>query len=237
MAKGHRIGARSLYKFWKFYYKGCEADYQKEFGEPFPTQFISDLRPGDAVYVDLNHDGKIDSDDASRELSKNTDDPHYVFGFNTGFTWKDLSISARWTGAFGVSRMLGGTFMRPFHSNVNNDTGGLLQYMYDNTWTEDHTDAFYPRPSGDRAASQNYINSTLYEVNSSYLRLKSFIISYNLHFPFLQKLKIQRCTLSFSGYNMLTFTNFKLGDPESQVTDAPRYPLTKTYALGLQINF
>ncbi|MCI2180754.1 MAG: TonB-dependent receptor [Prevotella sp.] len=237
MAKGHRIGARSLYKFWRFYYKGCEADYQKEFGEPFPTQFISDLRPGDAVYVDLNHDGKIDSDDASRGLSKNTDDPHFILGFNTGFTWKDLSVSARWTGAFGVSRMLGGTFMRPFHSNVDNDMGGLLQYMYDNTWTEDHTDAFYPRPTGDRAAAQNYINSTLYEVNASYLRLKSFIISYNLHFPFLQKLKIQRCAVSFSGYNMLTFTSFKWGDPESQVTDAPQYPLTKTYSLGLQINF
>ncbi len=236
-AKGHRIGSRRLHQFWKLYYEGCEADYEKEFGKPFPKQYISELRPGDCVYVDLNGDGIIDSHDTSRELGSKTDDPEYILGLNLGFTWKDLTVSTRWTGAFKVSRMLGGTFMRPFHSNADNDMGGLLKWMYDNSWTEQNPNAFYPRVTGERAANQNYIGSTLYEVDADYLRLKSISISYNLRFPFLKKLKVQRCALTFSGYNILTISDFHWGDPESAVTDSPAYPLTKTYSLGLQVNF
>lgn len=237
--KGHRIGSRRLYKFWKLYYDGCEADYEKEFGQPFPQQIISNdnLLPGDCVYVDLNGDGKIDTDDTSRDLGTKTDDPEYILGINLGFTWKDLSVSTRWTGGFKVSRMLEGTFRRPFHSNADNETGGLLKYMYENTWSENNTGAFYPRATFTRAEAQNYASSTLYEVDADYLRLKSINITYNLRFPFLKKLKIERCALTLSGYNVLTFTSFNWGDPESRVTDAPQYPLTKTYSLGLQLNF
>lgn len=127
--------------------------------------------------------------------------------------------------------------MRPFHSNADNDMGGLLKWMYDNSWTEQNPNAFYPRVTGERAANQNYIGSTLYEVDADYLRLKSISISYNLRFPFLKKLKVQRCALTFSGYNILTISDFHWGDPESAVTDSPAYPLTKTYSLGLQVNF
>ena len=237
--KGHRIGSRSLYKFWKFYYEGCEADYEKEFGKPFPEQIItnSNLLPGDCIYVDLNGDGKIDTNDMSRELGSKTDDPEYILGLNLGFTWKDLTVSTRWTGGFKVSRMLDGTFRRPFHSNNDNTTGGLLKYMYENTWSETNTGAFYPRPTFDRAAAQNYASSTLYETNADYLRLKSINISYNLKIPFLKRLKIERCAVSFSGYNIFTISGFNWGDPESYTTDAPQYPLTKSYSLGLQLNF
>lgn len=36
--------------------------------------------------------------------------------------------------------------------------------------TEQNPNAFYPRVTGERAANQNYIGSTLYEVDADYLR-------------------------------------------------------------------
>ena len=237
--KGHRIGSRSLYKFWKYYYTGCEEDYKKEFGQDFPTQIISNdqLKPGDCVYVDLNGDGKIDSNDASRELS-HTDDPEYVLGVNLGFSWKNWDVSTRWTGAFAVSRQLSGIFMQPFHSAATDNQGGLLMVQYDNTWTEDNPDpnALYPRATWANKA-QNYVGSTLFERDASYLRLKSLDITYHFKFAFMKKLKMNDLALSFSSYNLLTFTGFDFGDPESRVTDAPAYPLTKTYSFSLKVGF
>jgi hypothetical protein len=58
-----------------------------------------------------------------------------------------------------------------------------------------------------------------------------------LKIPFLKRLKIERCAVSFSGYNIFTISGFNWGDPESYTTDAPQYPLTKSYSLGLQLNF
>ena len=68
LAKGHRIGARSMYKFWK-YYEGeqTKAEYEQTFGTPFPQQRITNLQPGDCVYVDLDGDGKIDPNDMTRD--------------------------------------------------------------------------------------------------------------------------------------------------------------------------
>ena len=87
--RGHRIGSRSLYRFWKLYYNGCEKDYEAEFGSPFPEQLASQLKPGDAVYIDMDKDGKIDPNDAVVGTGY-TDDPQYIAGFSFGFTWKRM---------------------------------------------------------------------------------------------------------------------------------------------------
>ncbi len=39
---------------------------------PYPV--VQNIQPGDAAYVDLNHDGKIDQNDMTRDLGY-TDDP------------------------------------------------------------------------------------------------------------------------------------------------------------------
>ena len=77
----------------------------------------------------------------------------------------------------------------------------------------------------------------LIQVYSSYLRLKTLQVAYNFQFPLMKKLKMNTCQLTFSGYNLLTFTGFKWGDPESKVAGAPTYPLTKTYSLSLKLGF
>lgn len=234
--KGHRIDARSLYKFWRFYDEETPALYEKTFGTPFPDH-STELRPGDAVFVDLNGDGKIDTEDASYDYGY-TDDPKYIVGVNFGFSWKKFDVSTQWTGAWGVSRLLSDVFARPFVSNDSQTQGGLLKYHLDNTWTEDNPsqNAKYPRPTWSNAGN-NYRASTLFETKANYLRLKSIQIAYNFDFPFMRKISLTNCQLAFSGYNLFTFTDFKWGDPESRASNAPTYPLQRTYALSLKLGF
>ncbi|HAT60973.1 MAG TPA: SusC/RagA family TonB-linked outer membrane protein [Prevotella sp.] len=235
--KGHRIGSRFQYKFWKYYYKGAEEDYEKEFGTPFPQQLTANLKPGDAVYVDLDKNGRITGDDMSYAFG-HTDDPEYIAGLNFGFQWKGLSFNAQFTGAWKVTRMLTDVFRQPFYSSSTTTQGGLLLYHYKYTWTENNPSqsAEYPRASWDNA-TQNYVNSTLYEKDAKYLRLKTLMFAYDFKFPFMKTLGLTQLQLSLSGYNLFTITPYKWGDPEARASNAPSYPLEKTYTASLKVGF
>lgn len=239
MTTGHRIGARSIMKFWRFYDEQSAALYQQQFGMPFPKHLTGSdgnelLEYGDATYVDLNGDGVIDNNDYSRELGY-TDDPEFIVGLNMGFKWKSWTVTMQWTGAWNVSRMLDETFRQPLGDT---NKKGLLKYQYEHTWTPENPsqDSQYPRATSTHAAN-NYAASTLYEVDAKYLRLKSLQIAYNFDFPFMRKIKMNTCTLAFSGYNLFTLTPFKWGDPESRTSSRPSYPLTRTFSLSLKVGF
>ncbi len=236
-SKNHRIGSRSQYQFWK-YYEGDKTkdEYKATFGSEFPTH-QNVLQPGDCVYVDLNHDGKIDASDATRDLG-HTDDPKYMAGLNFGFEWKRLSFNAQMTSAWGVSRVISDVFRQPFLRAADTVYGGLLQYHVDNTWTVDNPNpnADYPRATWDNATN-NYAGSTLYEKDSKYLRLKTLSIGYDLINPFFKRLGMSRCILSVSGYNLFTVTPYKWGDPETIASNAPSYPLQRTFTVGLNVGF
>ena len=64
---GRRIGSRSMYKFWGFYDETADMRHQEEFGRAIADHGIT-LSPGDAVYVDLNGDGKINGNDYTRNI-------------------------------------------------------------------------------------------------------------------------------------------------------------------------
>ena len=53
----------------------------------------------------------------------------------------------------------------------------------------------------------------------------------------MKKLGLTTCQLAFSGYNLLTFSPYLWGDPEATASNAPTYPLTKTYTLSLKLGF
>ncbi len=235
--KGHRIGSRKQYKFWRYYDENTPALYESTFNSPFPEHNVT-LQPGDAVYLDLNGDGVIDTEDMSYAYGF-TDDPEYLIGVNMGFSWKRFDVSLQWTGAWNVSREISHVFRQPFKNNAGSTEGGLLVYHLTNTWTEENPSqsAKYPRATFTNAANNYDMSSTLYEMNSSYLRLKSLEVAYNFHLPFMEKIKLNSCVLAFSGYNLLTFTNYMWGDPEATASSAPSYPLQRSYTLSLKLGF
>lgn len=239
LAKGHRIGARSMYKFWK-YYEGEQTkdEYEQTFGTPFPQQRITNLQPGDCVYVDLDGDGKIDPNDMTRDNGY-TDDPEYMAGLTLGFNYKRLTFNMQLTGAWNVSRYITDVFRQPFYCSSNTTQGGLLSYHVNNTWTPgvyESQDALYPRATWANA-EQNYENSDLWEKDAKYLRLKTVSLSYDFINPTFKKIGMNKCEVTLSGYNLLTFTPYKWGDPETRASNAPSYPLQRTYTISLNVGF
>ena len=186
---GRRINSRSMYKFWGFYDETADLRYQEEFGIPISDHGIT-LQPGDAVYVDLNKDGKLDGNDATRDIGF-TDLPEYTAGLNLGFSWKNFDFSMQWTGAWNVDRMLS-EFRQPLGDTQNK---GLLLYQYENTWrsSEDSYTAKFPRITATNRKNNFEKGSDLYLINASYLRLKNIEIGYNFDFPFMRKFKLNSC--------------------------------------------
>ena len=237
--RGHRIGARSMYKFWK-YYEGpqTEAEYKETFGQDFPVQ-RKPSKPGDCVFVDLNGDGVIDGTDMTRDNGY-TDDPQYMIGGTFGFNWKRLTFNCQLTGAWNVSRYITDVFRQPFFCSSNTTQGGLLQYHVDNTWVPgvyESQDALYPRATWDNA-EQNYAATDLYEKDAKYLRVKTVSLGYDFKSEWLKhRFGISKFELTLSGYNLLTFTPYTWGDPETTASSAPSYPLQRTYTVSLNIGF
>ncbi len=234
---GHRIGARSQLLFWGYYDETADARYMEEYGKPIPEQLKAnkDLNYGDPIYVDLNGDGKIDGNDYSRDFGK-TDDPRFIAGLNLGGSWKGLSLALQFTGAWEVTRSISGAFQQPFYNAAGDGQGGLLKTHLEDSWTEDHRDAEYPRPTL-AYMKHTYAASTLWEKDASYFRCKSAQIAYDFNMPWMKKLGIRQLQLSVSAYNLFTVSKYMWGDPENRASSSPSYPLTRTYTAGIKVGF
>lgn len=228
---GQPVGSNIIRKFWGFYDDMANERYKAQYGQDI-AEHAGGLEPGDCVYVDLNNDGIIDSDDITKAGYTNT--PEYVAGLNLGFSWKNFDLSMQWTGAWNTSRLLQETFREPMGDT---NTKGLLLYQYEQRWTpETASTAKLPRATLAHKTN-NYKSSDLFLVDASYLRLKNIEIGYNLSLPFLTRAGLEKCRLYINGYNLLTFSDFDLGDPESRTSSRPSYPLTRVFNIGLKLGF
>ena len=196
--------------------------------------------PGDCMYEDLNDDHIIDGNDMM--IDGYPDRPEYVFGSNWKFGWKGFNMNLNWVAATHVNREWNMDYRIPF---TNSGHRGLLTYFAENCWIPDDNDWAPGREDGTlpRFTKTNYpwnsMDSTLWTVDSSYLRLKSASFGYTFsNNKFFRKLGISSLGLMFTGYNLLTFSKMKLQDPEARSDDSDgQYPLVKTYNIALNISF
>ena len=228
---GHPVGQRFGYELFEFYQPGTEERYYEKYGVFMPDQNIN-IKYGDCVYVDLNNDGKIDQND-QKPLGY-TDNPEITYSLNFNFQWKGLDFTMLWIGADHVSRQLNGYFRDQFGST---NTSALTQWVADNSWTEDNPDAILPRISFTNRVHNNR-DSQAWVVDSKYVRLKNVEIGYTFapkKGSFFNYVRVYA-----SGNNLLTFADFKGNDPEapgSGLDYGMRYPMTRLFNIGAQINF
>ena len=230
---GLPVGQRFGYDLFEFYEPGAtEERYFAKYGVEMPDQ-VTAIKPGDCVYVDLNGDNVIDAND-QKPLGY-TDNPEITFSVNFNFQWKGLDFTMLWIGADHVSRQLNGYFRDQFGST---NTSALTQYVADNSWTEDNTDAILPRISFTNRVHNNR-DSQAWVIDSRYIRLKNVEIGY----AFVPKQKdafFNYIRVYASGNNLLTFADFKGNDPEapgSGLDYGVRYPMTRLFNIGVQVNF
>lgn len=224
-----------LYKYIRLYQYSdfIEAEDGSLVLNPDLPQPYQKVYPGDAMYADLNGDNIVDGDDKC--VTGFSSRPEYMFGLNTNFSWRGLSLSMQWAGAANVDKMYDIEYRIPF---TNAGKRGLLTYFYDDCWTpENQLDAKYPRPS-EESEAWNSEPSTLWLKNSAYLRLKNVTLGYTLtNLPTLKKIGVSSLGLTLSAYNLFTVSPLKYIDPEGVTNRFGDYPLVKIYSLGLNINF
>lgn len=210
-----------------------------------------DLKPGMLMFKDLGsaryqdedgkwHDGDPDgniTDDDRRIISK-FDSAPFTYGFTLGFRWKDLSVSALFSGAFGnevvfekgwYENASGGSRSGDFLSTQSNQ----LSEWYGNYWTEDNVNAKYPRLDTNSLRNQR---SSFWMRDGHNLRLRNLSVNYSLPNQFAKALGIDQMRVFFSGTNLLTLIN-PYPYKDASVGFWSDYPMIRSFNFGLNLNF
>ena len=239
---GGSTDRHKLYQYVRLYQKSdfyTDADGVQRLNPDLP-QPNTTVYPGDCMYADLNGDMVIDGNDM--KIDGYPDRPEYVIGSNWKFGYKGFNLNLNWVAATNVSREWNMDYRIPF---TNSGHRGLLTYFAENSWIPNDNDWAPGREDGTlpRFTKTNYpwnsMDSTLWTVDASYLRLKSASFGYTFSKnKFFDKLGITSLGIMFTGYNLLTFSKMKLQDPEARSDDSDgQYPLVKTYNIAVNITF
>lgn len=199
-----------------------------------PSQtFTTKVRPGDIKYIDVDDDGAITTMD--EKAIGGTYDPQIVYGFGANATFKNIDVNVFFQGNGKTYRFIGGNNFLP--GSTMGTMGNILD-NYQDRWTLDSPsqDVFYPRLSYGENENNNK-NSTWWLRNMSMLRMRDVEVGYRFPKPWMNKIGIRSLRLYLKGSNLLTFSGFKLWDPEVDTGNGMKYPIMKSLSFGLDINF
>lgn len=187
-------------------------------------------KPGDIRFRDLNNDGVIN--DSDRTVIGNPN-PSWLFSMNNSLSYKGFELSVFLQGIAGN---------KIYNANNIDNTGMAAAYNQTTDvlkrWQGEGTSNSMPRAVfGD--PNQNTRVSDRFVENGSYLRLKNITLSYTFPKQWLQKAQIENARLSLSCENVATITGYSGFDPEVGINgiDQNRYPISRTFSLGLNFNF
>lgn len=225
---GRSIGLNYGYVFDRFFEP---TDFNEDGStiQGLPTQSGS-FKPGDILFKDLNNDGVIDGDD--KTYFGYGENPEYIFGLNVGLEYKGFDFSMNWTGATNVSRLLDEDFTRPF----NTGDAPLMKWMVEERWEENGQSAKFPRFTLVNRMHNSQV-SNFWVRDASYLRLKNVEVGYTVNADILKKLGIVKLRVFANGYNLLTLDHLGFIDPESKIGNKNKYPNTRIYNFGVNVNF
>lgn len=191
--------------------------------------------------VDITTEGKwiIETKDGTRKTLTETlynDDnkqylgngiPKYNAGWTNTFRYKQFDLGVVLVGAFGFQIL---NFQRMFYENPT-----INYNMLDSS-----QDLVYGKTKLNY--SQTYVS--YYIEDGDYVKLNNVTLGYNLD---VKKLKfINSARIYASGSNLATITNYKGIDPELSLGDGgltagndsrDKYPTTRTFTLGINLNF
>lgn len=204
---------------------------------------------GDIMYKDLNGDGKIDAgsstlgDPGDKKIIGNST-PRYRFGLTLDGSWKGFDLSLFFQGVAKRDYLLSGPYFWGAKNGQWHSVG--FDYHWDFFRPEgdplgSNVDSYYPRPLFDQGV-KNQQDQTRYLQNAAYVRLKNLQLGYTFPKAWVNKIGLQNLRLYFSGDNLFTITGLHgYYDPEALGDTGDKmgkvYPLSRTYSVGMNINF
>ena len=186
-------------------------------GEPIGTNYIVrfsrvDKETGRPVYLDADGNETFTWSNDNR-VSVGSVLPKAVGGLTNTFTYKNWNLNLLFV------YKIGGNI---YNSSGKRKNGVVTDWNmttdYYNHWRKPGDEAKYPKLS---LQTEQYglppdpyqYNTTLFLEDGSYLRLRNISLSYRLPASWFGK-AIYNSQLTFTGVNLLTFTNYTGGDPE-----------------------
>jgi hypothetical protein len=200
------------------------------------------FQAGDARYKDVNHDGNINYLDVVYLGDAN---PLFTGGFGPTINYSNWTVASYFYFRYG--------------NEVVNNTKMEMENMYDydnqstavlRRWRRPYENAAdAPANIMPRALfgyGYNWLGSDRYVEDGSFLRWKSFTLSYRLPKTWLKPLGITDFKLNFTAQNLYVWTNYTGMDPEVSIGgssiysigyDHTRAPKAKEFAFGATVSF
>ncbi len=206
----------------------------------------SPVLPGYIRYKDRNGDGKISYAQDMGYVGKS---PYSKFqtSLNLNGSWKGFDFDILFQSGLGRTVALTGVYTSTGSEGIMDNTaftklfyhgGNSPQFLPENSWTPDNTNAEFPRLSLVNVSTNNAYSSTFWYRNGNYLRLKSFQIGYSLPRSIIRNAGIDRVRFYVEGSNVFTFselTKYNI-DPESPGVNNGYYPQQRTLSFGLNFS-
>ncbi len=204
-------------------------------GQPFyGVEYLADFRgvdPATGVYQFTDIDGKTTADNVAidRYASKVITTPKYFGGVSNTFTYKGFSLDVflQFTKQMGANYLYDGVFgvyggpgvffsSSAGLSGTGNEPIAVLA-RWQNPGDNTNIQRFSTNRGGvTRDGWDLASNSNRAWVDASFIRIKNVSLSYSIPESWKQKLKLQNVRLYIQGQNLLTITNYKGFDPETQ---------------------
>lgn len=195
-------------------------------------------RAGDRQYRDVVQDNVINEQD--RTIIGNAL-PDFTWGLNNTVSYNRFTLSFFIQGSQGNDMAnLNLLALEDFRGTQNVSAEAGL-----NRWTPTHPSNKYPRALANQTVDVGTFSSAIIE-DASYVRLKNVTLGYDLPASLLERARVKNLRVYVSATNLVTLTNYSGYDPEGSAlgtttampgVDQGRYPLTKTYLVGLNIGF
>ncbi|MEN8155621.1 MAG: TonB-dependent receptor [Bacteroidota bacterium] len=179
---------------------------------------------GDLKFRDVTGDGIVDMNDLIPLGAPYL--PEITYGFGFSIQYKKFDFSTFFQGIGRLSMGVGGG-MHPFSIETESN---VMTFIADDYWSPGVNEdpyATYPRVTEDR-------NDNNRQFNSWWLRKGSFMRWKDAEFGYRISKMIR---VYLQGQNMLTFSDFKLWDPEMLSPDGASYPPQRNILIGAQFNF
>jgi len=207
-----------------------------------PTQLFSGPLPqgGDIKYRDVDKDGVIDGYDKVPIGLPTT--PEIIYGFGFSVQYKQFDLNAFFQGLARESfflnstaqndRVYGNYGTEPFVNNAQ-----LLKAYANSHWSleDQNLYALWPRYSLYDNVNNDQ-QSSWWLRDGSFIRLKSLEAGFTFPRKWVRHAFMDNARIYFSGLNLLTFSHFKLWDPE-MAGQGFGYPIQKVLNVGLNLNF
>ena len=168
-------------------------------------------------------------------------DPTFFGGMENTVSWKNFTLTFFFQFQRGAVKYWSDKTVLIGQAADNN----LLRDIYYKYWKQPGDVTWVPKPVYNGTYPGNpmkYDNngdtgmSLIYE-STDFIKLKNVTLSYNFPEKLLKKIKVSDAQIFVNAYNLWTTTPYQGYDPETVGNDRGLYPQSKSYSIGIKINF